>query len=181
MEGGDDESSVLAHQPQKKCSQGFLGALAFSDKKTQVEISKWKSSQYHQQCYLALYTQTKTEPARRIRHKRGFFYWKDQLLVPEVCASGTSSQDRSGCPKLRVQLSYHLPVVTALNSKALKCICTYKFSAYKSPETQQFPLKAFFVLLDTQTPFRCWTSSPIHRSASDPPWPVCKDSKSCRP
>lgn len=34
MEGGDDESSVLAQPPQKKRSQGFLGALTFSDKKT---------------------------------------------------------------------------------------------------------------------------------------------------
>lgn len=138
----------------------------------QIEISKWKSSQYHQQCYLALYAETKTEPTQRFRHKSSFFYWKERLLAPEVCARGTSSQDRSGCPKLRVQLSYHLPVITALNSKALKHICTYKFLAYKSPKTQEFPLKAFFVLLDTQTPFRCWITSPIHRSASDPLWPV---------
>lgn len=40
MEGEDDESSVLAHQPQKNCSWGFFGALTFSnniDRNQQVE------------------------------------------------------------------------------------------------------------------------------------------------
>lgn len=53
----------------------------------------------------------------------------------------------SGYPKLWAQLSHHLPPIIAFTSKALECICTYKFSSDKSPKTQQLSSKAFFVLL----------------------------------